>query len=194
METIIVILAIGFALSCIPAFVVYLVARRRDSGDRVITCPETRSTEVVRVDAGRAAWSYLRGDKKLKLETCSRWPDRAGCGEECLAEVESAPDGCLVRERLTNWYRGASCARCGMAIATPHLFEHQPGLRSPEGRTLFWDEIAAKDLPGILETHQPVCFDCLIAESFRERFPDRVVDDPWHQVDRQKTRMPGPMA
>jgi hypothetical protein len=194
METIIIILAIGFALSWIPALIVFLVARRRDSGDRVITCPETHTAEVVRVDAGHAAWSHLRGEKELRLEACTRWPERAGCGQECLAEIERAPDGCLVRDRLTNWYRGASCALCGMQIVTPHLFEHRPGLRSPEGRTLFWDEIASKDLEAVLETHQPVCFDCLIAESFREKYPERVVDDPWHQVDRQKTRMPGPMA
>lgn len=194
METIILVLAIGFALSWIPALVVYLVARRRDSGDRVITCPETHSTEVVRVDAGHAAWTHLRGDKDLRLDACSRWPERAGCGRECLAEVECAPDGCLVRERLTNWYRGAVCAFCRMEIGPIHVFDRRPGLRSLEGRTLFWDEVSAKDLPEVLRTHQPICFDCLIAESFREKFPDRVVDDPWHKVDRQKIRMPGPMA
>lgn len=194
METIILVLAIAFALSWIPAMVVFLVARRRSSGERVITCPETHGTEVVRVDAGHAAWSHLRGEKDLRLDTCSRWPERAGCGQECLAEIESAPDGCLVRERLRNWYRGASCAFCGMGIGPLHFFEHQPGLRSPEGRTLFWDEVLPKDLPEVLRTHQPVCFDCLIAESFREKFPERVVDDPWHKVDRLKTRLPGPMA
>lgn len=194
MGTIILILAIGFALSWIPAMVVFLVARRRDSGDRVITCPETHSTEVVRVDAGHAAWTNLRGDKDLRLSSCSRWPERMGCGQECLAEIECAPDGCLVRERLESWYQDASCAMCGMAIDSLGPFTHRPGLRSLEGRTLFWDEVSAKDLPEILRTHQPLCFDCLIAESFREKFPERVVDDPWHQVDRQKTRSPGSIA
>jgi hypothetical protein len=39
-----------------------------------------------------------------------------------------------------------------------------------------------------------LCSDCLVAESFREKFPDRVLDDPWHKVDRRDTRSPGSMA
>lgn len=194
MGTIILVLAIAFVLSWIPAMVLYFIARRRDSGERVITCPETHSTEVVRVDAGHAAWTGLRGEKDLRLEACSRWPERADCGQDCLAEIECAPDRCLVRERLTSWYRGASCAFCGMEIGPVGWFDHRPGLRGPEGRTLFWDEVSAKELPTVLRTHQPICFDCLIAESFREKFPDRVLDDPWHKVDRRETRSPGSMV
>jgi hypothetical protein len=194
MGTIILILGIVFALSWIPAMVVYFKARRRDSGERVITCPETHSTEVVRVDAGHAAWTDMRGDKDLRVESCSRWPEKADCGQDCLAEIECAPDGCLVRERLTSWYWGASCALCGMEIGPVRWLDHRPGLRGPEGRTLFWDEVSAKELPEVLRTHQPICSDCLIAESFREKFPDRVLDDPWHKVDRHETRSPGSMA
>lgn len=194
MSTIILILAIAFALSWVPAAFVYLVARRRASGERVITCPETLTSEVVRVDAGHAAWTDLRGERELRLESCSRWPERADCGRECLAEIECAPDGCLVRERLDAWFRGAECALCGMTIAPIYWLAQNPGLRSPEGRALFWDEIPAKDLSEALRTHRPICSDCLLAESFRGKFPDRVVDDPWHPVDRRETRSPGPMA
>ncbi|MDQ5856725.1 MAG: hypothetical protein M3542_00415 [Acidobacteriota bacterium] len=194
MGTVILVLAIAFALSWIPAMVVYLIARRRDSGERVITCPETCSTEVVRVDAGHAAWTDMSGEKDLRLEACSRWPERADCGQDCLAEIECAPEGCLVRERLTSWYRDASCVLCGMEIGPVQWYDHRPGLRGPEGRTLFWDEVSATELPAVLRTHQPICFDCLIAESFREKFPDRVLDDPWHKVDRRETRSPGSMA
>ncbi len=194
MRTIVTILAIAFVLSWIPAAIVYLIARRRQSGERIITCPETLTPEVVRVDAGHAAWTELRGEKELRLETCSRWPERRDCGQECLAEIECAPDGCLVRERLEGWYRGASCAFCTVPIAPIRWFDHRPGLRSPEGRVLEWEEIAAQDLPAALRTHQPVCFDCMVAETFRERFPDRYVDDPWHTVERPSSRSPGSMS
>jgi len=194
MSTIILILAIAFVLSWIPALVVYLFARRRDSGNRVITCPQTRTTEVVRVDAGHAAWTDLRGEKELRLESCSRWPERADCGQECLREVECAPDGCLVRERLEAWYRGAECALCGMSIGPLHSFDYRPGLLTPDRRAVSWAEIPARDLPAALAADQPICSDCLLAESFREKFPDRVLDDPWHSVNRKETRAPGPMA
>lgn len=194
MSTIILILAIAFALSWIPALVVYFFARRKFSGERVITCPESHSREVVRVDAGHAAWTELRGEKDLRLDACSRWPERAGCGQQCLSEIENAPDGCLVRKRLEAWYTGAECALCGMSIGPIHWFEQRPGLLTPEHRALAWEEILARDLPAALENDRPICSDCLLAESFREKFPERVLDDPWHTVDRKKTRAPGPMA
>lgn len=194
MSTIVLIIAIAFALSWIPAVVVFLFARRRNAGDRVITCPETRTTEVVRVDAGHAAITDLRGEKDLRLESCTRWPEKSDCGQACLAQIESAPDGCLVRERLESWYRGAECALCGMAIGPIHWFAYRPGLLTPEHRALSWEEIPTKSLPTSLEEDRPICSDCLLAESFREKFPERVVDDPWHTVNRRETRSPGNMA
>lgn len=194
MGTLFLILAVAFVLSWIPVGVVYLFARRRYSGERVITCPETLSPEVVRVDAGHAAWTELRGEKDLRLTSCSRWPEQAGCGRDCIAEIECAPDECLMRERLEGWYRDASCALCGMEIEPIRWFNERPGLRTPDGRAKSWEEIPAREMPAALATHQPICSDCLVAESFRERFPDRFVDDPRHQVDPRATRSPGPMA
>src|SRR6266540_3154208 len=173
MGTMFIILGVAFVLSWIPVGVVYLLARRRNSGERVITCPETLSPEVVRVDAKHAAWTELRGEK------------------DCIAEIECAPDECLVRERLEGWYRDASCAICGMEIEPIRWFDQRPGLRTPDGRALSWEEIPARDLVDALATHQAICSDCLVAESFREKFPDLVLDDPWHKVDRRETRSPG---
>jgi hypothetical protein len=194
MSTLILILAVAFVLSWIPVLVVYSLRRRRDSGERVITCPETRTAEVVRVDAGHAAWTDLRGEKELRLQSCSRWPERADCGQDCLAQIECAPDGCLVRERLATWYQDAKCAFCGMPIGPVRWIDNRPGLRSSDERVLFWEDVPAQDLDRTLETSKPICSDCLVAESFREKFPDRVVDDPWHTVDRKKTRAVGPTA
>jgi hypothetical protein len=190
MGTMFLILAVAFVLSWIPVGVVYFLARRRNSGDRVITCPESRGPEVVRVDAGHAAWTELLGEKDLRLTACSRWPEKADCGKDCIAEIECAADGCLVQESLEGWYRDASCALCGMEIKPIRWFDQRPGLRSPDGRAISWEEIPARDLPATLATHQAICSDCLVAESFSGRF----VDDPWHPVDRRETRSPGPMA
>jgi hypothetical protein len=194
MTTIILILAVAFALSCIPPIFVYLASRRRESGDRVITCPETRSTAVVRLDAGHAAWTDLQGDKNFRLEACSRWPERADCGQECLGQIECAPDGCLVRERLAAWYHGARCVLCGLLIGPLHWYEYRPGLLTPERRAMSWEDIRSEDLAASLAADRPICSDCLLAESFREEFPDRVLDDPWHTVDRRKIRASGPQA
>jgi hypothetical protein len=194
MTTVIFIFAIAFALSCIPPIFVYLASRRRESGDRLITCPETRSAAVVRVDAGHAAVTDLQGEKNLRLEACSRWPEKADCGQDCLRQIECAPDGCLVRERLATWYHDARCALCGLVIGPFHWYEYRPGLLTPERRVKSWTDIRPEDLPENLAADRPICSDCFLAESFREEFPDRVLDDPWHAVDRKKIRASGPPA
>jgi hypothetical protein len=191
MITILLIFAGAFVLSWVPVLIRYLVERHRESGDRVITCPGNQKTAVVRLDAGHAAWTNLGGERKLRLDSCSRWPERADCGRECLREVEVAPDGCLVRARLEDWYRGARCALCGLWIGSLNWFEIRPGLLTPEGRPLSWAEIPAEELPAALAACRPICSDCYLAESFRDQFPDRVIDDPWHTVNRKKTRATG---
>src|SRR5215831_4360910 len=81
-------------------------------GDRIVTCPENRRPAGVRLDAAHAA---LTGwpNPDLRLATCSRWPERAGCGQECLRQIEQAPADCLVRNIVAKWYEGKRCASCG---------------------------------------------------------------------------------
>jgi len=82
-------------------------------GRRVITCPENHRPAGVVVNAGHAAATALGKAPELRLSSCSRWPERAGCGQECLAQVAASPEDCLVRNILTRWYAGKVCASCG---------------------------------------------------------------------------------
>ena len=172
------VIAAAFLLSWIPAFVVYLVVRRRFAGDRIIVCPENGEAQAVRLDAAHAAATSLGGPADLRLEWCSRWPEMKNCGQQCLSQIQESPDGCLVRARLESWYSGARCCLCGEWFGRIQWFDRKPGLRGPDGRALGWDEVPGEHLPEILSTHRPLCFNCLVAETFRNRFPDRVVDDP----------------
>lgn len=80
----VVIVAIAVAavglLWVLPSWRAY---RRR----RVVTCPETGAATGVRVDAGRVARSAWFGPLDLRLRSCTRWPERAGCGEECTSQL-----------------------------------------------------------------------------------------------------------
>jgi hypothetical protein len=71
--------AVGF-LWVLPAWRTY---RRR----RVVTCPETGAATGVRVDAARVARSAWLGPLDLRLKSCARWPERAGCDQECLGQL-----------------------------------------------------------------------------------------------------------
>ena len=59
---------------------------------RTVNCPETQAPVSVRFNALRAAWSGLAGPPKLRLADCTRWPERADCGQECIPDaVEAKP-------------------------------------------------------------------------------------------------------
>lgn len=172
------VVGIIFVLSFVP--LLYFIARSywRYRGARVVTCPETKLTVAVEVSAAKAAVSSVLADPQLRLSSCSRWPERQDCGQECVAQIEVAPDGCLVRDRLADWYRDTRCALCGRGITAIRWTDRKPGLLAPDLTTLDWSEIVSEKLPTILATHKPVCWNCNVAESFLRRYPDRVVKDP----------------
>lgn|SRR5512143_1128993 len=178
MATIFLIVGIAFGLSILPVLFLLGRAYLKARGPRVIVCPETETSEAVAVDPGRAAWAAIRQDRDFRLISCTRWPGRQDCGRDCLSQIESAPDGCLVRERLTRWYQGAVCAICRKPFEEIQWFDHKPGLVTPDRKIMSWDEVPPRDLPAILRTRMPLCWDCQVSERFRERFPDLVVDDP----------------
>jgi hypothetical protein len=164
-----------------------LDAWRQTRGKRVIVCPETGTCEAVALDPRHAAKTALAGNEELRLSSCTRWPERAGCGEECIAQIEAAPDGCLVRARLEEWYAARSCALCGQAFGKIHWFDRKPGLMAPDQKPVDWQEVPAEDVPAALETHRPLCWNCYIAEAFRAARPDLVIDDPWHRAPRRES-------
>jgi hypothetical protein len=158
-----------------PLLRTYLAYR----GTRVVTCPETGRPAAVEVDALHAAAGRASaGRPLLHLASCSRWPERQGCGQECLAQVEAAPRDCLARTMLERWYAGKACAFCHHPFGEIHWAEHRPGVRLPTGAIVAWPAIRPEELPAVLAASAPVCWNCQIAETFRREHPDLVVDDP----------------
>jgi hypothetical protein len=170
----IVVLGVFFLLLS-SAAAVYLKFR----GTRLVTCPETKESAAVEVDAQYAAFTVPIGERGLRLKDCSRWPERQDCWQKCLGQIVSAPEDCLVRTILTNWYEGRTCVFCGKALGEIDWLDHKPALMSTERVTLEWNEIPAEKVPVVLQTHMPVCWNCHIAETFRRRYLELVVDRSW---------------
>lgn len=57
------------------------------SAPRAVTCPETHQQVGVTIDARHAAATGLCGTPDFRLSDCTRWPERAKCGQECLPEA-----------------------------------------------------------------------------------------------------------
>ena len=171
------VLAIG--LFCLVVFVVprAIGVYLKFWGKRLVTCPETRTPVAVDVDAKHAAHTAVRsGRPELRLSSCSRWPERQECGQDCLLQVRMSPADCLVRTILTEWYKGKTCVFCRRSCGELHWFDHKPALLSPKGITMEWSEVNPEELPDVLATYKPVCWDCHICETFRREFSDIVVD------------------
>ena len=146
-------------------------------GTRVVTCPETDAPAAVAVDAAFAAMSQASfGSPELRLAACSRWPERQACGQECLAQIEEAPEACLVRSMAERWYTGRRCVFCGRLFGELNWADHAPALRAPGGETVPWNTIRPEELPAVFASHAPVCWSCHIAETFRRRYPELVVE------------------
>lgn len=156
-------------------------AYRLFRGARLVTCPETGQPAGVEVDAGHAALTTAFGARELRLEDCSRWPEKAGCAQDCLRQVEASPEECLVRRILARWYEGKTCVLCGTPLGDLNGLEHRAALRSPERKTLAWDEVLLENLDEVLRTHEPICWICHNAQTFRREHPDLVVDRPWNR-------------
>jgi hypothetical protein len=160
-----------------------MTAWRKARGVRLITCPETHVPEAVEIDATDAAFGALVGSREHWLKSCTRWPERQDCGQECLAQIEKAPHGCRVRTLLGDWYQGQSCALCNRPFAEIHAWDHKPAVMSPDRVTYEWSQLPAERLPELLKTWLPVCWDCHVLESLYRQHPELVVERP----DRPKT-------
>lgn len=59
----------------------------RFRGSRRVTCPEGEVGAEVGLDARRAAWTALFGEPDPRIRSCSLWPRRSGCAQECLRRL-----------------------------------------------------------------------------------------------------------
>jgi hypothetical protein len=184
-----------FATYVVLAFAVaalaYLLLRRplgeylAMRGDRLVTCPDNGQPAAVRVDAAQAAISAARGFRDFNLESCSRWPEKAGCGQACLRQIEAAPMDCLVRTKLERWYADKTCALCGKPLGNIDWTRHRPAVLSPDRETYEWHEIKPESIPSVMHTHWAICWDCHVVEVFRRQRADLVLDNPFAEPPRR---------
>lgn len=184
---------IGVILIAVALFYVirWLIRAREDyGGTRIVTCPETARPANVEVDAVHAALTSTFGNPDIRLQTCTRWPLRENCGQECLIDLNVAPADCLVNSVLMKWYSGRKCLHCGVAFEEVNWTDHRPALRSPDGDLRKWSEVSVAEVATVLNTYSPVCWNCYIAQSFVSEHPELVVFRPWKSdMDQHERRL-----
>jgi hypothetical protein len=175
---IIALVAVGVAY-LIHRLVIGGVELRKLSGKMLVTCPETQKTAAVKVATARAAVAAITGKQHLELNQCSRWPERAGCDQACLAELTADPESHSAWTLASKWYEGKTCVYCGRPISELSHLDHPPGIVSFDGKIIEWDKLQAEDLPEVLGSARPVCWNCTVVESFRKEHPELVLERPW---------------
>src|SRR5215213_4590880 len=63
-------------------------------GSRTVICPETKRPAIVEVDSLQASLTSTVGLPDIRLEECSRWPIKEQFGQECLIDLDVAPERC----------------------------------------------------------------------------------------------------
>jgi len=163
------------------AMVIAFRTSLRYHGKRVVTCPETQKPAAIHVNVGRAARQAILGKTEIRLDQCSRWPEKKDCGQGCLEQIHADPEHCLVWNMVSEWYEGKACAYCQKPFGEIHWHEHHPVVLAPDRTCVQWDEIPAEKLPEIFRSYSPVCWNCYIAETFRRQNRDRVLDRKWER-------------
>lgn len=164
-----ILLAVLLVVGGIAAFTYF-----RYRGARFVKCPENQKREIVTVDAGEAAFSAAIGNPHLYLSECTRWPEMRDCGQDCLKQIEYAPADCLVRNVVAHWYQDRHCAVCGHVFGVIHWHDHAPALVDRDGRTVQWSEVPLARLVEYLESHDAVCWNCHIVQTFRHEHPELI--------------------
>lgn len=163
------------------ALAVYLViavtAWIRLRGTRVVICPETQEPVSVTFDRGHAAVTAVWEAADLKLATCTRWPLPAECDQACVSQMLQRGNETRPSMIAALLFEGQRCAICGLAINPIDAAALPPGLLDPVTRDVVsWDEVPPERLRDEFKRRRALCANCTLAESFRRRFPDRVVD------------------
>jgi len=165
-------------IAALGAFVLWRLASSwmKFRGKRLITCPENQRPAGVRVDAGHAAATSFGPHLELRLSSCTRWPEKAGCGQQCLHQIEASPEDCLIRNILAKWFHGKDCAVCGRPVGEMHEPGSQPALLGADKVTIEWKQVPADQLLDTLAAAEPVCFACHMASTLVRSHPELAVD------------------
>jgi hypothetical protein len=152
----------------------------RFRGTRLVICPETTLTAAVKVNALGMAEDTILGTPHLELQTCTRWPERKGCGQACLSQIEEAPEECLVKNIVAKWYATRKCVYCGKPFDNVEdIFHHKPAMLDQDGKSVEWDALPPEALPNNFVNCRPVCWSCHMIETFRREHPDSILNNPW---------------
>jgi hypothetical protein len=145
----------------------------KNRGRRSVICPENHQHVDVEMDrkfAFRTAW---RGKEHTRLQSCTRWPEKGDCGQQCLAQVDPTPEN--IERLLVMWANGRACGICGRLLTTSDWRQGRLALLDERFKLIEMRQIDLTELSSTLERTRPLCWACHQDERARQAPPHRIL-------------------
>jgi len=145
----------------------------RNRGRRTVICPDNREPVTVELDNKFAFSTALRGEEHDRLQSCSRWPEKGDCGQECLAQVNPSPEN--LERLLQKWYQGKSCAICERPLTPADWRRSRLALLNENQKLFELRHMHFDELPSALDHMAPLCWNCHQEERVRQASAPRML-------------------
>lgn len=152
----------------------------QNRGRQSAICPDSGQPADIETDNEYAFWTALRGQEHSRLKSCSRWPDKGDCGQECLAQVNPSPEN--VNRLLSKWYEGKSCAICERSLAASDWRRSRLALLNEQHKLFELRHMHLDDLQSTLQHMRPLCWNCHQEERARQATPVRLFKGDRHSL------------
>lgn len=144
----------------------------KNRGRKSVKCPDNGQPVDVEVDNEYAFQTSLRGLEHSRLQSCSRWPEKGECGQECLAQVDPSPEN--LERLLSKWSDGKGCAICTRAITPDDWRQGRLGVLNQHHELFELRDMPAEGLQTVLEHTRPLCWKCHQEERERQAVPHKI--------------------
>ncbi len=145
----------------------------QNRGRQSAICPETGEPAEIEVDRKFSFWTALRGQEHSRLQSCTRWPEKGDCGQECLAQVDPSPEN--VERLMLGWYKGKVCAICTRAITPSDWRRSRLAWLDSQHKLIELRQVNLRQLQSALAEMRPLCWPCHQEERVRQAVPPRLL-------------------
>lgn len=141
----------------------------QNRGRQSALCPETGQPVDIEIDHEYAFWTALRGQEHSRLKSCSNWPEKGDCGQECQAQINPSPEN--VDRLLSKWYEGKICAICERSLSASDWRRSRLALLNERHQLFELRHMHLEDLQSTLQHMRPLCWNCHQEERVRQARP-----------------------
>ncbi len=146
------------AIAVVTCVVVLLKPDTYFTRHHTIVCPEAHAQTDIEIDRAHRLKTLLRGTSELRVAGCDRWPERQGCDEECLLQVDLKP--AVLQRTLRKWYAGKSCALCDRVLTEDDWRQGRFSALDGDNKFVSPAALPLRDLPQHVSRYRPVCWQC----------------------------------